>query len=395
VTFRQLVYKIACGRKLFVFLPFLLLVWILFGRPAALSFTPETTPALSEADASAEAETPLALPLAAGDLVSTLLSSTPPTDESSQGELSFDAADPMATSTAEASALTAKTGETLPEASADAPQEVAPPATKDALVPPGEREGDVIVSEHRHQNLSAVLVKRASQFLPAPQYELWLSSTPALPEAESAPASVSEAEAATPAKTEPVEALPEEAAPLAAVVAGEEALVAAKPVSELVNGGETAAPPESEPLAIAADESANENNTAALPLAENTEIAQTEPSPYPSPATTTAPVPADAEQKPPAPPPPKKEWVFVTDHLLSPNTRALLADGNLFWFELGGHAVWRFNIGTSAFESVSVNAGETPRLYFRDEASQWRVFEKDAWGFTQILDVETIEEGVQ
>jgi len=260
---------------------------------------------------------------------------------------------------------------------------------EEARVPPGERDGDIIVSEYRQDNMSVVLVERRYSFPFSfrSYYELWLSSVPAEPKSEplilesdlSIEKPTDEAagvttETAPPAETEHIEVLIEESAPL---VMGE-TLVATNDIS----GGESSTA-QAESESSAATKPTSENTADPLPE-RSADGAQIEP----------VHVPADADRAA-EPSQPKKEWVFITDHLLSPNTRVQFADGNLFWFEPGGHAIWRFNIGTSAFESVSVNDGEVPRLYFRDATGGLRVFQKDERGFVSIFNVETTEEGVQ
>jgi hypothetical protein len=265
---------------------------------------------------------------------------------------------------------------------------------EDARLPPGERDGDVIISESTHENMSVVLVKRTTLLPFRPQYELWISSaTPASdnePAIEDASQEPLESVAPPPPENELTEVSANESAP---VVAGELFIAA-----DQNTGNESAVPEPPVETERSGENNGNgsESVVSASPSDENT---GGDPAPVAEQAneTKSADISPDEKDTLPVPQqePTKKEWRFITDHLLSANTRAQFVDGNLFWFEPGGNVIWRFNIGTNAFESVSVNDGETPRLYFRDSASQLRMFEKDAWGTTQILDVETDDVEVQ
>lgn len=85
--------------------------------------------------------------------------------------------------------------------------------------------------------------------------------------------------------------------------------------------------------------------------------------------------------------PEKREWRFIADKPLSKNTHIIFEYGNIFWFEPGGFSVWRFNIGSNAYDSMAVNPGEKIEFFFEDESGEPRVFEKDDFGLGTINEV--------
>jgi len=86
-----------------------------------------------------------------------------------------------------------------------------------------------------------------------------------------------------------------------------------------------------------------------------------------------------------------KEWRFITGpESISRNATILFSDGHLFWFEPpdeNGVVLWRFNLSTNGYDSMSANVDETLRFYFENQASGKQVFEIGITGDWRILDV--------
>jgi hypothetical protein len=64
-------------------------------------------------------------------------------------------------------------------------------------------------------------------------------------------------------------------------------------------------------------------------------------------------------------------WVRVADASLLSSAPALqFVDRSIFWVGYGEKTIWRFNTISGAYESLSINLGETSALHFRDDATE-------------------------
>lgn len=74
-------------------------------------------------------------------------------------------------------------------------------------------------------------------------------------------------------------------------------------------------------------------------------------------------------------------WTKIAgEEIFAENSRVYFKNNNVFWIGKNNETLWRFNIGTNAYESISVSAGEGAVLYFTNEASEPRAFEMNPIG---------------
>jgi hypothetical protein len=63
---------------------------------------------------------------------------------------------------------------------------------------------------------------------------------------------------------------------------------------------------------------------------------------------------------------------IADDSIISRNPQVKFESGNIFWVDKNNASVWRYNPRSGGYDALSLSAGETSKLQFRDEAGELR-----------------------